>query len=171
MSENNTNANQPELVFNRIFNAPRELVFKAWTEPEHLTHWWGPKGLTLRVASLDLRPGGVFLYSMKTPDGHEMWGKFVYGEITPPEKLVFTNSFSDAEGNTIRAPFSPVFPLEIRNTLTFEEQDGKTVLTMRGGPVNPTDEESAFFVSMTESMQQGFGGTFSQLDEYLAKLA
>jgi uncharacterized protein YndB with AHSA1/START domain len=170
MSENNT-ANQKELVFIRTFNAPRELVFKAWTEPEHLMHWWGPKGMALGVASLDLRPGGVFHYSMKSPEGFEMWGKFVYGEITPPEKLVFTNSFSDAEGNTTRAFFSPVFPLEILNILTFEEQDGKTLLTMRGGPVNPTDEEAAFFASMRESMEQGFGGTFSQLDEYLAKLA
>ncbi|NOV01730.1 SRPBCC family protein [Paenibacillus planticolens] len=168
MSET-TNANQ--LVITRTFNAPRELVFKCWTEPEHLLNWWGPAGMNLEVASLDLRPGGVFHYSMKSPEGFQMWGKFVYGEITPPEKLVFTNSFSDEEANTVRAPFSPVFPLEIMNTLTFEEQDGKTVLTMRGGPVNPTEEEAAFFASMAESMQQGFGGTFGQLDEYLAKLA
>ncbi|MBP1965950.1 SRPBCC family protein [Paenibacillus aceris] len=164
-------SNAFQLVITRTFNAPRELVFKCWTEPEHLLNWWGPTGMNLEVASLDLRPGGVFHYSMKSPEGFQMWGKFVYGEITPPEKLVFTNSFSDEEANTVRAPFSPVFPLEIMNVLTFEEQDGKTLLTMRGGPVNPTEEEAAFFASMAENMQQGFGGTFGQLEEYLAKLA
>ncbi|KIL38982.1 polyketide cyclase [Gordoniibacillus kamchatkensis] len=167
----NSNAtNEVELVLTRTFDAPRELVFKAFTEAEHLKHWWGPKGFTFGVAKLDLRPGGMFHYSMRSPDGHEMWGKFVYRQISAPEKLVFTNSFSDEVGNTIRAPFSPVFPLEILNTLTFAEHEGKTTLTMRGGPVNATEEELAFFKSMHPGMQQGFAGTFGQLDEYLATL-
>jgi uncharacterized protein YndB with AHSA1/START domain len=101
MVENN-HASDNELVITRVFNAPRELVFKAWTEPERLQKWWGPKGLTLEVSKLDLRPGGIFLGSQRSPEGHVMWGKFVYQEIKAPEKLVFIQSFSDEEGNTVR---------------------------------------------------------------------
>ena len=70
----------------------------AWTEAEHLARWWGPKGFPISVVKLDLRSGGVFLYSMRFPEGHEMGGKFVYREIAEPGRLVFINSFSDAEG-------------------------------------------------------------------------
>src|SRR5437899_7660320 len=86
-----------ELLVTRTFDAPRELVFKAWTEPERLAQWWGPKGFTMKKVSVDLRPGGVFHYGMTSPDGHEMWGRFVYREITPPERLIFVNSFSDED--------------------------------------------------------------------------
>jgi uncharacterized protein YndB with AHSA1/START domain len=168
--EKGAGSSATELVIIRTFNAPRDLVFKVWTEAEHLHHWWGPKGFALGVAKLELRPGGVFHYSMRNDEGHEMWGKFVYREIAAPEKLVYTNSFSDAEGNTVRAPFSNTWPLEILNTLTFTEHDGKTTVTLRGGPINATDEEIKMFESMHESMHQGFGGTFDQLDEYLAAL-
>jgi uncharacterized protein YndB with AHSA1/START domain len=157
-------------VITRIFDAPRELVFKVWTESEHLMHWWGPKGFSISVSKFDIRPGGVFHYCMRSSEGHEMWGKFVYHEIVAPEKLVFVNSFSDTEGNTVRAPFSQTFPLEIQNILTFTEHEGQTTLSMRGGPINATKEELEFFYSMHGSMQQGFAGTFSQLDDYLAKL-
>jgi uncharacterized protein YndB with AHSA1/START domain len=160
---------QIELVITRTFDAPRELVFKAWTESEHLKHWWGPKGFTFGVSKLDLRPGGVFHYSMRSPDGHEMWGKFVYREIVAPEKIVFVNSFSDEEGNTVRAPFSPTWPLEVLNTLTLSENEGKTTLTLRGGPINATEEERKTYEAGFESMKQGFGGTFDQLADYLAR--
>ncbi|MCD9025317.1 SRPBCC family protein [Cohnella silvisoli] len=162
-------ATNNELVITRVFNAPRELVFKAWTEPERLQQWWGPKGFTLEVYKLDLRPGGIFLGSQRSPEGHVMWGKFVYKEIVAPEKLVFINSFSDEEGNTIRAPFSATWPLEIINHLTLTENDGKTTLTFRGGPINATEEELKTFEGMRPMVQQGFGGTFDQLDEFLAK--
>ncbi|MBM7567537.1 SRPBCC domain-containing protein [Paenibacillus sacheonensis] len=169
----NTEANLTEearLVISRTFNAPRELVFQVWTEAKHLQHWWGPKGVTIDVAKLDLRPGGMFHYSMSTPDGHKMWGKFVYHEIVAPEKIVFTNSFSDEEGGTLRPPFAPEFPLEVMNTVTFAEQDGRTTITIDGGPHRATPAEHAFFKGMFDSMQQGFGGTFDQLDAYLASL-
>jgi uncharacterized protein YndB with AHSA1/START domain len=168
MTENT--ANDVQLVITRTLNAPRELVYKVWTEPAHLAKWWGPKGLDVEVVRFELRPGGLFHFSMKTPDGHVMWGKFVYGEIQAPEKLVFNNSFADEAGNTIRAPFSPVFPLEVQNILTFEEHGEQTIMTLRGGTVHATEEELAFFKGMHDSMNQGFGGTFDQLDEYLAQV-
>ncbi|ASS75511.1 polyketide cyclase [Tumebacillus algifaecis] len=168
MSENMESNN--ELVLTRTFDAPRELVFKVWSEAEHLMHWWGPKGFKMEVAAFDFRPGGVFHYSQQTPDGQKMWGKFVFQEMVAPEKLVFINSFSDAEGNLVRAPFNATWPLEILNTLTFEEHDGKTTLTMRGYPVNATEEERQTFESMRGGIQQGFAGTFNQLTEYLASV-
>jgi uncharacterized protein YndB with AHSA1/START domain len=176
MAENNetdkitTSVGEREFVFTRTFDAPRELVFKAWTESEHLRHWWGPKGFTFGVARLDLRPGGIFHYSMRSPDGREMWGKFVYREIVAPEKIVYMNSFSDEEGNTVRAPFSPTWPLEVYNILTFSEHEGKTTLTLRGGPVNATEEERKTYEAGFESMKQGFGGTLDQLADYLSKV-
>ncbi|CAM3853734.1 SRPBCC family protein [Alicyclobacillus pomorum] len=160
---------QVELVITRTFDAPRELVFKAVTEPEHLTHWWAPKGYTMNVAKLDLRPGGVFHYSQRSPEGQEMWGKFVYREIMEPEKLVFTNSFSDEEGNTVRAPFNQTWPLEILNTWTFAEHEGKTTLTMRGVPLSATEEELKTFEAAHDMVQKGFAGTLDQLADYLAK--
>ena len=95
-----------ELVITRAFDAPRELVWKAFTESDRLSQWWGPKGFTMLVRALDFRPGGVYHYSMRSPDGHIMWGKFIYREIQAPERLVFVNSFSDEEGNIVRSPFS-----------------------------------------------------------------
>jgi uncharacterized protein YndB with AHSA1/START domain len=167
MVENQATYN--ELVITRVFDAPRELVFKAWTEPERLQRWWGPKGFALEISKLDLRPGGIFLGSQRSPEGHVMWGKFVYQEITAPEKLVFIQSFSDEEGNTVRAPFSPTWPLEIINHLTLTENEGTTTLTLRGGPLNATEEELKTFEEMRPFVQQGFGGTFDQLADFLAE--
>jgi uncharacterized protein YndB with AHSA1/START domain len=156
-----------ELVITRIFNAPRELVFKAFTEKEHLAHWWGPAGCKLKVIGLDLRPGGFFHYSMKYPEGAEMWGRFEYREIDAPGKIVFTNSFADEKGNIIRPPFNPAFPLKILNTWTFLEEKGKTTLTLRGKPVEPTEEERSAFEDLFGSMREGFSRTFNKLEEYL----
>lgn len=165
-------ANQSDtqgLVLTRVFNAPRELVFKVWTDPEHFGKWWGPKGFSLEVVKMDVRPGGMFLGCQKSPDGSQaMWGKFVYQEVVAPEKLVYVQSFSDEEGNTVRAPFNPNWPLEIINILTLEEHENQTTLTLRGGPINASEEEQAAFDGMAPMVKQGFGGTFDQLAEYLS---
>src|SRR5258708_172951 len=105
-----------EFVLTRVFDAPRHLVFKAWTESDRLAKWWGPAGFTMLISKLEFRPGGVFHYCMRSPDGHEMWGKFVYREITPPERLVFVNSFADEAGNPVRHPLSATWPLEVLST-------------------------------------------------------
>ena len=159
-----------ELVITRTFNAPRELVFKMWAQAEHMAHWWGPKGFELIIAELDLRPGGTFHYQMRSPDGFEMWGKFAYHEIDPPQRIVFVTSFSDRDGSITRAPFNPSWPLEVMNVLTLEEVNGKTKLTLAGGPINASEDELKVFREGVSSMQQGFGGTFDQLDEYLATI-
>ena len=159
----------PEFTITRTFNAPREAVWKAWSQPEHLAQWWGPKGCTLTVKKLDFKKDGVFHYAMQWVGAPALYGKFVYGDIDAPQQLSFKNSFSNEAGDVTRAPFSPTWPLEVSNIVTFIEQDGKTTVTLRGGPINPTSDEAMTFEMGFASMQQGFGGTFDQLDAYLAK--
>ncbi|RFB74987.1 SRPBCC domain-containing protein [Methylovirgula sp. 4M-Z18] len=155
-------------TISRIFDAPRDLVFQAWTKPEHLANWWGPKGCKMRVIHLDLRPGGEFHYSMAMPNGGpEIWGKFIYREISPPARLVFTNAFADAEGNVIRSFFSQTWPLEVLNILTLTEDNGRTTFTLRSSPVSASEEERATFIGMVPSMQQGWSGTLDQLADFL----
>src|SRR4029453_1504223 len=83
-------------VLTRTFDASGEQMWKAWTERERLMQWFSPKGFQMAAAKLDFRPGGSFHYCLRSQDGHEMWGKFLYREIAPPEKIVLVNSFSDA---------------------------------------------------------------------------
>jgi len=120
----------------------------------------GAKYFTTSVIKLDFRPGGVFHYSMRTSDGHEIWGRFVYREIVAPERIVFINSFADMEGNTIQGPFSSTWPLEILNTLTISEHNSQTTLTIRSVPFNATTEERETFETGLDSMRQGFHGSF-----------
>ena len=160
----------PELVITREFDAPAPLVFRAWSEPERLAKWWGPKGFGIEVKKLDFRPGGMFHYYLKAANGAEMWGRFVYREIEAPERIAWVSSFSDAAGDISRAPFNENFPLEILNNVTLTDEGGRTTLTLRGHPINASAEELQFFEKMFASMQQGFGGTFDQLEEYLANL-
>lgn len=155
--------------FERVFEAPRDLVFRAWTEREHLARWWGPKGMEVRVLSADVRPGGIFHYSMES-DGRLMWGRFAYREIVAPERLVYVNSFADAEGNLAPMPFFEGFPAEILNTVLFTETDGRTTVSLHATPLNATPTEQASFEALFTSMEGGFGGTFDQLRDYLATL-
>jgi uncharacterized protein YndB with AHSA1/START domain len=158
-----------EFVLSRVFDAPRDLVWKAHTDRERLAQWWGPKGFTMGIIKLDFHPGGVFHYSMRTPTGQELWGRFVYREIVKPERIAFVLSFSDQHGGVTRNPWSPTWPLEVLNIQTFSEHDGKTTLTLRGVPINAADIERETFEAGHASMQQGFKGTLDQLADYLAK--
>ncbi|HEY2754524.1 MAG TPA: SRPBCC domain-containing protein [Pseudolabrys sp.] len=158
-----------DFVISRVFDAPRDFLWKAFTEPEHMRQWWGPKGFKVIAAKMDLRVGGTYLYGLESPDGKPMWGKFVYREITPPERLVFINSFSDENGGVTRHPMAPNWPLEMLSTFTFEEQPGgKTKFTVRWAPHNPTEEETNVFEAGRDGMTQGWSGTMEQLAAYLA---
>lgn len=156
-------------VITRVFDAPRERVWQAWTEEERLKQWWGPAGFTTHTCKVDLRPGGTFHYGMKAPDGTEVWGRFVYREIVAPEKLVFIVSFSDPGRGVTRHPWSANWPLEILSTVTFEEQGGKTKVTVQWVPHDATDLERKTFDEGRDSMNQGWGGTLGQLGDYLKK--
>lgn len=163
-----------EFAVSRTFDAPRALVFEAWTEEKHLTQWWGPKGATIIACTNDLRPEGVLHYGMRMPDGMEMWGRWVYREVTPPRRLVFVSTFSDPEGGITRAPF-PAFegkwPLETLSTITFEEEDGRTTVTVRWVPFHATEAERKMFDDHHASMRGGWTGTFEQLGTYLERIA
>ena len=164
-----TNAAGLEFTFTRDLDAPRELVWRAFTEPEHLRHWWGPKGFTMHSCTLDLRPGGVFHYLLRSPDGQEIWGKFVYREIIAPERLVAVVTFSDEHGNLTRHPWDPGWPVETLSAITFAEHNGRTRLTVRWVPHNATEAERGTFAAGHDSMRQGWTGTADQLAGYLAK--
>jgi uncharacterized protein YndB with AHSA1/START domain len=166
MAETKTN----DFVMSRVFDAPRDLLWKCFTDPERMKQWWGPKGVKIIAAKMDLRVGGTYLYGMETPDGKTMWGKFVYREITPPERMVFINSFSDEAAGLTRHPLSPTWPLQMLSIFTFEEQPGgKSKFTVRWSPYEATDEERKTFDAGHDSMKGGWGGTMDQLEAYIAK--
>jgi uncharacterized protein YndB with AHSA1/START domain len=153
----------------RVFDATRDKVWQAWTEPARLKQWWGPRGFKVHTCKVDLRPGGTFLYGMKAPDGSDMWGKFVYREIDAPKKLVFVVSFSDPQGGVTRHPSAETWPAYILSTVTFEEQGGKTRVTVQWTPQDASEIERKTFEEGRSSMQQGWGGTLDQLTAYLGQ--
>ncbi len=157
-------------TISRTVSAPRDLVWRVWTEQEHLKNWWGPKGFTMLSCTVDLQPGGQFLYGMKNEQGVEMWGKWVFLEITPPEFFSYILSFSDADGGTTRHFASETWPLHMRCTVNFTEAEGKTTINLTNCAVNATPEESATFNGGRDGMRIGFGSTLDQLDTYLASL-
>jgi uncharacterized protein YndB with AHSA1/START domain len=157
-----------EFVISKVLKAPREKVWRAWTDRDELMKWFGPKGCTIPVANLDLRPGGIFHYAMRTPDGKEMWGKWTFREIEAPNRLVLISCFSDKEGGITRHPMASDWPLQTLSTTTFEAQGDSTVLTIRWSPWNATEAEISRFNASHDSMTQGWGGTYEQLAAYLA---
>jgi uncharacterized protein YndB with AHSA1/START domain len=157
-------------VISRVFDAPRQVVWKVWTEPEELQKWFGPKGVAIFHSRGEVKPGGIYLYGMRTPDGNEMWGKWVYREIVPPQRLVFINSFSDKDGGLTRHPLAPSWPLEMLSTITFDDEGGKTLVTVRWSPINATEAERKTFADGMASMKGGWTGTMDQLDAYLAEV-
>jgi len=135
-----------------------------------MKHWWGPKGFTVVKSDMDLRVGGIYHYCLQAPDGSPMWGKFVYREIAPPERVVLISSFSDERGGTTRHPMTPTWPLEMISTMLFEETGkAKTKFTVKWSPHNASEEERATFAAGHASMNQGWSGTFEQLAAYLAR--
>jgi uncharacterized protein YndB with AHSA1/START domain len=153
-------SNDRELIMERVFNAPRELVFKAWTACEHLTRWWGPKGWTLPVCEMDFRPGGSWRYGMRGPGGEESWGKAVYREIVEPERIVYTDAFADEAGNLLDG-----MP-EMLITVEFADHDGKTKLTGRTLFASAADRDSTLEMGAVEGMTE----TFDRLEAYLATI-
>lgn len=165
-----TQTSEKEFVVSRVMNAPLDLVWDVHTKEEHIIKWWGPVGFTMLKATLDLRPGGMFHYGMKGPDGNEMWGRLVYTDIKPKTQLSYKNAFSNEKGEAVPAPFDGNWPLEVQNHMFLEAQGDKTLLTLKGWPVNPTPEQEDLFRGMFSSMNEGFGGMLTYLDEYLQKL-
>ncbi|MBN2981113.1 MULTISPECIES: SRPBCC domain-containing protein [Paenibacillaceae] len=153
-----------EFTMERIFDAPRELVFKAFSEAEHLKQWWGPRGWELTACDIDFRPGGVWHYCMKCMDpnqgdfyGMESWGKSVYQEIVPNEKIVYIDYFSDAEGNISEDMPAP------ESTVVFQEHEGKTKVIS----ISRYDTPEALKTVVDMGMEEGVTQTWDRLAEHL----
>jgi uncharacterized protein YndB with AHSA1/START domain len=151
----------------RKFNAPRELVWKAWTDPKLFAKWFGPKGFSAKVHKLDLRAGGVLHSCLVSPEGHEIWAKFIYREVTPPAKLAWEHSFSDKDGNITRHPGHASWPLKLLTTVSFGAVGDTTTISLTWVPLNASTEERKTFEDGMDSMKDGWTGTFEQLEEFL----
>jgi uncharacterized protein YndB with AHSA1/START domain len=133
----------------------------------------GPKGTSIVRASLDFIPGGTFLYAMQGPDGRLSWGKWVFREIVPRQRLSCVVSFSDEHARITRHPMAAGWPLETLSTLTFAEHagiGGGTTVLLSWTPINATEAERSLFAASHASMQQGWTGTMEQLEAHLAPL-
>ena len=146
-----TNTADREIVSARVFDAPRELVWKAWVDPKHVAQWWGPKGFTNTIHEMDVRPGGVWRFAMHGPDGTDYKNEIVFIEVVKPERLVYDH---------VSGPRFHV-------TATFADEGGKTKLTMR--MVFPTAEERDNTVKKFGAVE-GLNQTLGRLGEHLATM-
>lgn len=164
------NASSQPFVITRVFNVPLDRMWSAWTEQDQLKQWFGPAGVSIPHCSLDLRPGGVFHYAMRGPDGNETWGKWTFREIVPRDRLEFLVSFADDQANTVRAFFDPHWPLEMRSLVTFAHHAGVghgTVVRIEWTAFKAAEAEQKTFDAGHDSMRQGWTGTLERLGAFL----
>lgn len=142
-------------------NAPIERVWRAWTEPEEVKRWWGPKTFTCPHSEIDLRVGGKYLHCMRSADGTDYWSTGLYREVVPGEKIVYTDCFADDQGNVVPAAhygFDESYPLEMLVTVTFKSFGGSTTLTLQHTGVDRLSETDR------ASMEQGWRESFHKLE-------
>ncbi|GBU18905.1 MULTISPECIES: SRPBCC domain-containing protein [Methylobacterium] len=162
-------AGAPQFHMERHFAAPRQRVWDAFAKPEQLAQWFGPKGSTITILSHALRPGGMIHYAMDFPGGGRVYGRSVYREVEAPSRLVWVNSFADAQAEIVRAPFfDGTFPLELLTTVVLHEDGAGTRLELTWGPLDTGEAERRTFSENTESFRQGWTGSFDQLEAFLA---
>ena len=151
----------------RVFGATRARVWDAWTRPEQLACWLAPKGTISEVKHFELKPGGYLHSKLTDADGNVSWGKNVYREIDPQDRLVWEQSFSNEAGDIVPAPFPMPWPRLMLTTVLFAEEGQHTRVTLTWQPIDPTKEERDSFVQMLPSMTGGWTGTLDQLDAFL----
>jgi len=145
------------MIGTRILDAPRALVFQMWTDPKHLSQWWGPNGFTTTTSAFDMRPGGVWRFVMHGPDGRDYENRITFEEVVPPERIVYRHGGG-----------GDVEPVQFRTTVTFEDLGGKTRLTMRGQFPSAAERER---VIREYGADKGLVQTLARLADYLAKQA
>lgn len=163
-------AEGPSFTICRVFDAPREMVWSAWTRRELLEKWFGPAGASVSRATLDLRAGGMFHYFMSGEDGRGHWVRWVFREVSAPERLVFVVSFSDERAGVTRAFFDEDWPREVLSTVTIDPHagiGGGTVVMVRWEPLNATEVERAAFERAIEGARGGWSGTLDELAAFL----
>jgi len=143
-------ATKAELVLTRTFDAPRELVFKAWTDPKHLSKWWGPRGFTTRILEMDVRPGGIWRYAMRGPDGNDYPFDGEYVEVVEPERLVF-------DGSIMASP-----ELRVWTEVTFADRGRRTEVAVR--------QVYSFESDATRGASMGWNQQLDRLGEFLSKV-
>jgi len=166
----NTTSDSTVFVITRLVDAPRELVWKVWTQAEHLQQWFGPKGFAMPIGQLDFKAGGSFLYCLRSANGYEMWAKWLFREIVKSEKIVLVQHFSNNKGAVMPPPFDDPWPTYMLLTITFAERAEKTLVTISSRAYNANEVERKTFDSNHASMQQGWRGTFEQLDRHLVQV-
>lgn len=150
-------ASEWDLVITRVFDAPRSIVFKAWTDVRHMAQWWGPKGFTNPVCEIDVRVGGAIRIHMRAPDGvvYPMSGRFE--EIVEPERIVFVSSALDEKGNSM---------FDVLNTVIFTEQGGRTTLTLQARVMRAT----AVAPQYLKGMEAGWAQSLDRLGDQVTKM-
>ena len=141
----NISTAERELVVTRVIDTPRRLVFKAWTQPEHVARWWGPKGFTTVHCEMDIRVGGRYRCAMRSPNGTDYWKVGVYREIIEPERIVFTFAWEDANGKPGH---------ELLTTVTLAEEGTKTRLTLRQSRFDTTEARDSHEDGWTSCLER-----------------
>jgi uncharacterized protein YndB with AHSA1/START domain len=158
----------PEYILDRVFDAPREMVWRAWTDPELLSRWYGP-GVETIIHKFILKPGGSWLNEMKWGDKSDR-SKMVFQDIVPQEKLVWHHSSTDANWNTISSPMMADWPRVLLTTVIFEEMGDKTNVRLSQVPIDATDAEIACFAATMAGMDKGWGSGYAVMEELFTEL-
>ena len=158
----------PTYVLEREFAAPRELVWRTWTEPELLARWYGP-GVETIVHRLEVEPGGLWLGEMRW-GGNSNYQRVEYTEVAPPERLVWLHSVSDADWNVISNPMMPDWPRLLLTTVALEEEDGRTRMRLTWVPHQASEAEISCFAAAMDGMDKGWGAGMKILSELLIEL-
>jgi uncharacterized protein YndB with AHSA1/START domain len=159
-----------ELNLSRVVDAPRDVLFKVWTQAEHFAHWFGPRDVELPFCKIDPRPGGVLHFCHRGRAGTEVWVKGAYREVVAPERLVFVLGFVDASGRAAAHPMFPDWPLDATMliTVTFADLCGKTHLTVRQAFLPPEAAANDVVRRVREGARAGWGETLDRLAEYVS---
>jgi uncharacterized protein YndB with AHSA1/START domain len=158
----------PQYLLDREFNAPRNLVWRAWTDPDLLHRWYGP-GVKTTIHEFDLRAGGVWRNEMQWGDKKD-FSRMAFQEVVEPEKMVWHHSSTDADWNVISNPMMPNWPRVLLTTVTFEDLGAKTKVRLTQVPLDATEAEIACFAEAMSNMDHGWGGGYKIIDEVLAEL-
>ena len=166
--EDNQNSNDPFFI-NRTFNAPKKLIFEAWTKPEHFSKWMGPTGASMDLIKADVKEGGSLQYSMKNADGSSMYGMIHYKTILPYDLLVYSQNFCDENGKLCKPPFAPTWPDSMLTTIIFaDEGENQTRVTLKWvANKEATTTEKETFHQAKAGMTGGWTGSFDKLEDYL----
>jgi len=158
----------PEYILNRTFNAPRDLVWKAWTDPDILQRWYGP-GVETIIHQYDLKPGGAWLNEMRMKAMSD-FSRMDFQDVVAEEKIVWKHSSTDADWNIIANPMMPDWPRILLTTVTFTAAGEKTDVRLSQIPVDAGEKEIAVFAQMMSNMDGGWGKGYAIIDDVLSEM-